>query len=204
MEVLEDPTFEDDSIANEFTIYEKYKINNAWEPMIGMDNQIAFTFSPYSINEVFYMPKSKNRKKAFELYYPIAREHNITVKLPQRWGLEPMDNSINSKNFYFSLESKMNPSRDILYLKYFYKNQTPLVEVNDMDAYYEDGLKLQNQMAYYIYIDKKYATNTQSFNFNKNSKNERSGSSAPWTIIIISFAIVLAVIIIYVVRARNV
>ena len=157
LEVMEDPTFEDDSIANEFTVYEKYKINKAWEPMIGMDNQIAFTFSPYSINDVFYMPESKDRKKAFELYHPIAREHNITVKLPQRWGLEPMDNSINSKNFYFSLESKMNPSRTILYLNYFYKNQTPLVQVEDMDAYYEDALKLQNQMAYYIVLQNRCA-----------------------------------------------
>lgn len=93
IEVIKDPVFDDDSLANKILIEESYKINNIWKPMLTDDKNIAVEFSPYSILDIAYLPVEKERITPFALYYPTHKKHQITVKLPQKWGNTKMKSS---------------------------------------------------------------------------------------------------------------
>nr|WP_321234986.1 DUF3857 domain-containing transglutaminase family protein [uncultured Psychroserpens sp.] len=174
IEVIKDPIFEDDSLANKILVEESYKINNIWTPMVGNNKNIAVEFSPYSILDVFISPDEKERKTPFALYYPTHKKHQITVKLPQRWGISKDNISVNSKNFDFSLKVKMNPGKDILYLNYEYQNKNSFVKPEDFEEYYTKIKKLEQTTAYYVYIPKSEA---KSLSFDKTFDTEKIASS---------------------------
>lgn len=158
VEVLKAPVIEDDSLANKILVEESYKINTIWTPMLGNDKNIAVEFTPYSIIDIFLLPDGNERKTPFNLYYPSHKKHQITVKLPSRWSLETDDVNISSKSFDFSLKSKMNPSKDILYLNYEYKNKASYVKLEDFKDYYTKAKDMEQIIGYYIYIPKSAST----------------------------------------------
>lgn len=171
VEVIEDPTFDDDSISNRLIVEENYKINDIWQPMIGNENNIAVDFTAYSILDVFLSPDEKTRKSPFALYYPTRKKHQVTVKLPARWNLEKDDINISAKNFDFSMASKMNSSRDILYLDYEYENKSSYVKPEDFKDYYTKSKEVEQILSYYIYIPKSEAGkkrfDTSDFDFDE-------------------------------------
>ncbi len=157
VEVLEDPVFDDDSLSNKILVEESYKINNPWKPMLGDEKNITVEFSPYSIWDVFMLPSDKARETPFALYYPTHKKHQITVKLPQRWRLSNDNSTITSKSFDYSMKSKMNPSKDILYLNYEYQNKNSYVAPEDFEDYFTKSKEAEQILAYYIYIPKSEA-----------------------------------------------
>ena len=158
VEILNEMIVEDDSLYNKVTIEESYRFDNVWEPMIGNENQIGVNFSPYSLYNNITFPTEKKRKTPFALYYPIHKIHNITIKLPTSWGLKSEVKNIYNKNFNFSFSSKTNRKKDILYLKYEYKNKTQFVSPDDFDTFYEDCKEIENNFSYYIFIPKSYSS----------------------------------------------
>lgn len=163
VEVLKDPIFDDDSLANKILVEESYKINDIWAPMVGNHKNIAVEFYPYSILDVFVVPDEKQRKTPFALYYPTHKKHKVTVKLPKRWRFNLDNISVNAKNFDFSMTSKMSSSKDILYLNYEYQNKSSYVKPEDFSDYYSKIKEAEQIMAYYIYIPKSEAEGN-SFN----------------------------------------
>jgi transglutaminase-like putative cysteine protease len=157
VEILKDPIIRDDSIANKITVEEFYKINELWTPMIENKDNIGVEFVPLSLVEVLRIPTDKNRKTPYALYFPTHRKHKMTIKLPQSWNLTNDNFNINSKNFDFSFNSKLNGSNNILYLDFEYKNKNAFVNPSDFDEYYKDIKKIENSIAYYIYIPKSMA-----------------------------------------------
>jgi len=154
VEVIKKPIFDDDSLANKILIEESYKIDNIWNPLVGNKENIAVEFVPYSILDVLLSPEEKERKTPFALYYPTHKKHQITIKLPRRWNLAKDDISVNSKSFDFSMTSKMNPSQDILYLNYEYKNKNSYVKPEDFEDYYSKIKEVEQIISYYIFIPK--------------------------------------------------
>ncbi|MEM6517038.1 MAG: DUF3857 domain-containing transglutaminase family protein [Bacteroidota bacterium] len=199
VEVLKDPIIDDDSLQNKIWVTESYKINDIWKPMVGMENNLAVEFAPYSILDVFMSPAEKDRETPFALYYPTHKKHQITVKLPRNWssGTDKLD--INSKNFDFSLRSKMNSRNDILYINYEYENKTSFVRPEDFEDYYNKCKELEQKIAYYIYIPK---TGNLSTNASKPFDAEEVASSFVtflYWILGIALVIVLGLVI-YAVR----
>lgn len=162
VEVIEDPIFDDDSISNRLIVEEHYKINEIWQPMVGNEDNIAVDFVPYSILDVFISPDEKTRKSPFALYYPTYKKHRVTVKLPSRWGRAKDNTKISSKNFDFSMTSKMNSTRNILYLEYEYETKASYVKPEDFEDYYTKTKAVEQILSYYIYIPKSEA-GTKSF-----------------------------------------
>ena len=202
VEVLKDPIFEDDSIANKILVEESYRINNIWQPMVANDKNIAVEFSPYSIFDIFISPDDKERETPFALYYPTHKKHSITIKLPQRWGIEKDNISVNSKSFDFSMQTKMNPSKDILYLNYEYENKSGFVTSEDFKEYYTKIKEVEQIISYYIYIPKSEA---KSLRFDKPIFTDGMAKSATslfyWVIGII--AVIGIGLIIFVVQSNK-
>lgn len=202
VEVLRDPVFDDDSLENKILVEESYKINTIWGPMIADEKNIAVEFSPYSILNVAISPGDKDRKTPFALYYPVHKKHQITVKLPQKWGIAKDEIDINSKSFDFSMKAKMNPSKDILYLNYEYQNKHSFVAPEDFEDYHSNMKKLEQMIAYYIYIPKSEA---KPLGFSKSLNTETVVSSFKNLFIFILVIIVATAIglVIFVVRSSK-
>lgn len=199
VEVLKDPVFEDDSLANKILVEESYKIDNIWTPMFGNDKNITVEFIPYSILDVFLSPNEKERKTPFALYYPTHKKHQITVKLPRRWQI-PKDNiSVNSKSFDFSMKAKANSKQDILYINYEYKNKSSYVKPQDFQDYYSKIKEVEQIISYYIYIPKSEA---KSGDFSSTKFNNSIASSVVtifyWIIGIM--AVIVIGLVIFVIR----
>ena len=192
VEVIEKPIFDDDSISNKIIVEEHYKINNIWNPMVGNKENIAVDFIPYSIVDVLVSPSEKTRKSPFALYYPTHKTHNITVKLPARWGLSSENTAVNSKNFDFSMSSKMDTSGRTLYLKYELENKNSYVKPEDFNDYYTKVKAAENILSYYIYIPKSEA-NTNRFS-DTNFDTDKWVSKIT-TIFYWAFAIVVVIVI---------
>lgn len=154
VKVTKDPIFDDDSLSNRIVVEEFYKINEFWSPMVGDGSQISAEFYPYSILDILLSPNESTRKTPYALYHPTHKKHNITVKLPRRWGIAKDNFTIESKHFDFSLKTKMNRSQDILYLNYNYENKDSYVPTENFDEYYNDIKRVEQNIAYYIYIPK--------------------------------------------------
>lgn len=202
VEVIEKPIFEDDSIANKFTVEEKYRIDDIWTPLVGNENNIALDFTPYSIYNAFISPTVKERKSPFALYHPTYKKHNITVKLPRSWGIKNENLNINSKSFDFTFKGKTNPSKNILYLNYTYKNKNNFVLPEDFEDYYTKAKELEQVLSYYIYIPKSEATNKKTKSSVSKEKIEKSIVKTLIPIILF-IVLVIAVLIIYVVRSNR-
>ncbi|WP_400078750.1 DUF3857 domain-containing transglutaminase family protein [Winogradskyella sp. R77965] len=192
VEVIEKPSFDDDSISNKIIVEEYYKINDIWNPMVGNDENIAVDFMPYSIVDVLISPNEKTRKSPFALVYPTHKTHNITIKLPTRWGRSTDKKEVNSKNFDFSMSSKMDTSGRTLYLKYELENKNSYVKPQDFKDYYSEVKEVENILSYYIYIPKS-EVNTKRFS-NTNFDTEELVSSVA-TILYWAFAIVIIIVI---------
>ncbi len=193
VEVIEDPTFDDDSIYNKIIVEEFYKINDIWEPLVGNEKNIAVNFAPYSILDVFISPNEKTRKTPFALFYPTHKKHNITVKLPNRWGVEKDNIKVNSKSFDFSMASKLDGSGRTLYLNYEYQNKNSYVAPEDFEDYYSKNKAVENILSYYIYIPKSEAINKPIYNTLGPDTDDLVSSIA--TIFYWVFAIVIIIVI---------
>ncbi|BAO77305.1 DUF3857 domain-containing transglutaminase family protein [Winogradskyella sp. PG-2] len=200
IEVIESPIIVDDSIENTITIKEHYKLNNIWEPMVGEENQIAVSFYPSSIGDALYIPTEKTRTKPVSLYYPSSKRHNITVRLPRKWGIENEEYTISSNDFYYEFEAKYIKSKNIFHLNHFYKNQNSDVLIDNFDEYYNDIKKLENRISYYIFIPKNYVESNSNTFVRKYEDNKNNSSVV---VIVLLLVVLIAVLLIYILRIRN-
>jgi len=200
VEVIKDPVFQDDSISNKFTVEENYRINEIWSPMVENKNNMATEFSPYSLLDVLVFPDTKTRKTPFALYYPTHRKHNITIKLPQSLGASADEKvNITSKYFDFSITSKMNPSRDILYVNYEYKNKKAFVAPEDYKEFYTKMKEVEDVLGYYVYMPKSPSLSTNYLKFSAETKDSISSFFITLFWIIVSIIILGIAIVVYVV-----
>lgn len=202
VEVLKPPVIDDDSLANKILVEESYKINNIWIPMVGNDKNIAVEFTPYGVLDVLISPDEQKRERPFALYYPTHKKHQITVKLPQRWGVAKESIHVDSKSFDFSMKSKMNTSGNILYLNYEYQNKTSFVEPEDFEDYYNKIKEVEKIIAYYVYIPKSEA-NSGSFDTSFDSEAFASTFTVVFFWIIGVIVVIGIGLVVYVIRSNR-
>lgn len=169
VEILEEMTFEDDTLYNTITVEESYKFKDVWEPMVGDESKIGVGFTPYGLYNSIVFPTERERKTPFALYYPAHRKHNITIKLPTKWGITKNEKQVVSNDFNFKYNAKANGSNNILYVNYTYKNKSLYVSSKDFETFYDDYKKMEEYMSYYIYIPKSQARFSNLF---KNKKDD--------------------------------
>lgn len=202
VDVIKDPIFDDDSLANKILVEESYKINNIWTPIAADDQNIAVEFSPYSILDVFISPAEKERETPFTLYYPTGKKHKITVKLPKRLRITNDNISVTSESFDFSMKTKMNPAKDILYLNYEYQNKNSFVKAGDFNEFYKKIKEVEQIMAYYVYLPKSKSKNT-NFNSPLNTATLVSNATILFYWIIGIIAVVGIGLVIFVIKSSK-
>lgn len=206
IEVVENPIIKDDSLSNEVTIYEHYKLKDIWEEVVTDGDDIGVTFTPTTIYDILIKPKERTRTKELALYYPATKRHTIKIKLPRAWNITPTDYNIYSKDFYYEFEGTYNRSSKELNLMSYYKNQSSYVKPENFEQYYKDITDLENRIAYYIHIPKSYAalnSNIEEKNLNSTELTSSVIKNIFLFLILPIIVILLIVLIIVIVRQTS-
>ncbi|GAA4243297.1 DUF3857 and transglutaminase domain-containing protein [Winogradskyella damuponensis] len=204
VEVIEAPIIKDDSLNNELTIYEHYKLEDIWEEVLADDDNIGVTFTPTTISDILVLPTEQSKTKELALYYPIAKRHTINVKLPEAWNISPIDYNIYSKDFYYEFEGNYNPSSRELNLMSYYKNQNDYVSPENYAQYYRDIKTLESKLSYYIYIPKSYVASYANGKKNINSSElATSFIKNLFLFLILPIIVILLIVLIIIVVKRN-
>lgn len=154
------PTFKDDSAKNEFTIFEEYHIDSLWQPMEMKKNYISANFIPTTLLDLLYIPTKDDRNNEVEVVYPVARQHNIKIKLPQAWEVTNEKDFVSSDIFYYDWEVDYNKRQKEINIKYYLKTQKPSIEPSEFNQYKRDIDKLDQTVGYSLFIPKNGATTT--------------------------------------------
>lgn len=151
---VKSPKFEDEKYRNIFKVFEEYKIDSIWQPMVEKENHIAVSFLPTSLTNLLYIPKKEKRASEVSVIYPIVREHHIKINLPLDWGIKNENLNVNSPGFYYEWKAKYNAKEKVINLNYYLKTQKDHITTSEYSQYIKDIKKVDQTTGYYIYIPK--------------------------------------------------
>ncbi len=160
------PVFVDDTLKNEFSLLERYKIDSIWRPSVENINNLNLSIYPTNITNVLTMPNQLERLAPYALSYPMVRKQNIKVILPEHIQIRAESETINSDFFYYDFSSNYDAKSKTINLKYYYKSQDDHVPVSKFKEFYKDMVKLDRKIGYMIFINKDgdFLNNSISFN----------------------------------------
>ncbi len=148
---LAPPTIEDDTIKNEFLLLERYHLDSIWSPSVEKTNTMNLSIFPNGLISNLSMPTQLQRLTPYALTYPFVRKEHIKVKLAEAIRVKPENVTINSDYFYYDFNSKYDAKEKIIDLDYYYKHQNDHVPVSGFDTYYNDMVKLDQNIGYLIF-----------------------------------------------------
>lgn len=160
------PTFKDQKFSNIFEVYEEYKIDSIWQPMVEKENHIAVSFTATSLLNSLYMPNKEKRTSELAVTYPIIREHKIKINLPTQWGINNETLFVNSPGFYYEWKVNYDRKQKIIDLYYYLETQKDHISKNEFKQYLKDVKKVDQSTGYYLFIPKNFSESTISFNNN--------------------------------------
>lgn len=152
--------FEDKLSQNVFKVYEEYKLDSIWKPMVEKENHIAANFLPTSFLDVLYFPTKDKRNSELSIIYPIIREHKIKVNLPTDWNIESERLYVNSPGFYYEWKVDYNKNEKVMNLYYYIKTLKDHINKNEYKQYIQDVNKVDQTTSYLIYVPKNFSSST--------------------------------------------
>lgn len=192
------PEFTDNLIDNEFTTFEAYKMDSIWSPMQFKEDHISATFTPASLIGLLYIPTKENRKYEVDLVYPVSRQHNFKIKLPEPWHIENMNELVSSDIFYYDWEVKYNKKKNEVDVKSYLKIQNSYIKPNEFKQYQNDINKADKSFGFTLFIPK------DEINSNASSINPMSNNVFKFLFFWLILAILTVLIIwFYYKRKKN-
>jgi hypothetical protein len=165
------PYFEDKLNVNLFKVYEEYKLDSIWEPMLEKKDYISATFTSTNLQNALYIPNKDKRSAEIAVVYPIIREHQIKIKLPEDWILENDKLFVSSPGFYYEWKVDYNKAQKTINLNYYLKTQKDHINQKEFKQYIQDVKQVEQTSSYIIYMPKNYTAT----NFTDNSTNLFNG-----------------------------
>ncbi|MEP5340229.1 MAG: DUF3857 domain-containing transglutaminase family protein [Algibacter sp.] len=148
---LKTPHFKDELYNNIFKVYEEYKLDSIWHPMVEKENHIAVSFSPGSLLNALYVPTKDKRNSEISVIYPILREHKIKIKLPTAWRIENEKVFVNSPGFYYEWKVDYDRKEKAINLYYYLKTQKDHITKDEYKKYIQDVKKVDQTTGYYLF-----------------------------------------------------
>lgn len=161
---LAPPTIEDDTLKNEFLMLERYHLDSIWSPSVEKSNTMNLSIFPTGLISNLSMPTQLKRLTPYAISFPFVRKEHIKVKLAEAIRVQPENVTINSDYFYYDFNSKYNAADKIIDLDYYYKHQDDHVPVSGFDIYYNDMVKLDQNLGYLIYTSNGSGISTSTYN----------------------------------------
>jgi len=171
VKILGQPAITDNIEKNEVTTVESYKIDSIWKPMTNKPNYIAIDFVPTSLTNILQLANLENRKNEIQLPYPLSRQHNIKIKLPEPWNIKSDNAIVSCDVFYFEMESKYNRSKNEILIKNYLKIQKPVIKPEEFRDYINAINDLETSFGYSIFVPKNTSRVSSLVNSSKSILN---------------------------------
>ncbi|KAA5825757.1 DUF3857 domain-containing protein [Algibacter amylolyticus] len=163
------PTFKDRKISNIFKVFETYKIDSIWEPMVEKENHIAASFTATNLLNSLYIPNKQKRTSEIAITYPIIREHKIKVNLPTAWDITNNKLFVNSPGFYYEWKVNYDRSQKAINLYYYLETQKDHITKGEFKQYLNDVKKVDQSSGYLLFIPKNFSSSSILFDGNTNN-----------------------------------
>ncbi len=115
---------EDDEVNNVIKVAEEYRIKDLWSSS-GDDQRPTASFYPDSLNSVLTEPRTRLRTMPVELSYPLRKQHEIAVRLPEDWDVSDDQIMVSHEAFSFHCSTRSSDSEIV----FFYELETKKDEV---------------------------------------------------------------------------
>ncbi|MAN27756.1 MULTISPECIES: DUF3857 domain-containing protein [Mesonia] len=152
---------DDNRIENQLIIKEYYKIESIWKDE-GEDITQTVPFYPSSLDSYLYPNAIKNRKSPYALAPNTNINHEIVIYTPSYWPIEPENINIDNEDYKFGYQSYFK--KDAIHLNYSYQTSTDHIALKDIDTYYKDHQKMQENLRYILYYNKKIGADNALIN----------------------------------------
>ncbi len=152
IKIVDNPTFKDNILKNEFVVTESYQIDSIWQPMPLKPGFIAIEFIPTSLTDVLYIPNMENRKNDMALPYPVSREHKTNIVLPNAWKIETNNDQVSNDIFYYDFSVNYDNKKNEVQLESYLKIQKASVLPEEFKTYTQDLNTIDKSFGYTILI----------------------------------------------------
>ncbi len=159
----------DDTINNEITLIENYKVKNFWKKDTLKKIELSALVYPDQINDKlkFVSGKLLNRAHPLFLYYPVKINQQIVVRFPETWTVK--NNFISFKTAEFDYESviKYISETNTAYLNYKFETLNDYVPVENINEFVAKIEKVKEDLGLSLTYNKS-TTNGFENKFDKN------------------------------------
>jgi hypothetical protein len=155
----------DDSIYNNVTVVENYKVKDFWKSEDSLNkNMIESAVYAYDIKNKIddYRKKYAVRKSPLFLEYPLHLSHTIIFTLPAEWTVKASKQLIDNEFFRFSFQ--LNYADRVLTLHYDFETKKDYVQAGKSSEFIADIEKVKNVM--YFQLSKNKSTLSHSGKIN--------------------------------------
>jgi hypothetical protein len=153
----DDLKYTDNRQDNVFTVEEKYKIPKLWKPYPNEEGKIYCTLQPLSLTTYFDIPKNiQQRTSPYYLTYPADFTHTLTVKLPEKSEIEPIDKVIENDLYQYEYTVK-NDFHEITRMMH-YSTKKDYVPVKQLSTFASDHASMYDDLVYQLVYNNNIAS----------------------------------------------
>jgi hypothetical protein len=135
----------DDRTNNVLTVTENYEIKDLWK-LDATSHQWEAEFHAESLQEVLTDPTTRLRTMPLRITFPIRREQEIIVHLPEKdWQIPALRNEVQHEAFAFHYRRAL--SGNVLRFHYEVETKLPEVPANQVAGYLEKREAMENLLS---------------------------------------------------------
>lgn len=165
IEFADDLRFEDNELANIFTVIEKYNIPGFWQPQHANADVLEAWFSPLVFNSYISRLQSSKRTMPMALNHPVHVEQSIKVLLPQAWPVDNQDQEIDDEAFWYSRKITYSPKGTELNIDLAYRSKQDFVSPEATATYLRNQKAMVDNMVYGLTFNKGFVDSISDFKF---------------------------------------
>lgn len=152
IKVQEKITIEDSrDFNNQFIVNEYYEIDSLWQKSPENEKLLYLEIYPLALENYVSTVKSPARTSPYYTGYPASISYDISVNLPEEWGVEPLETRIDSD--YFAYTNEVDSYLNKILISYSYDRKATFVPAKDVAKYIEQQGSVLDDLSYYITYD---------------------------------------------------
>jgi transglutaminase-like putative cysteine protease len=139
---------EDDRVANEFVVRERYWIDEPFE-LLEKSRKREFNVEAYAIEDYVKKPDHPRRTSPLALEFPLNVRHRIDIKLPEEWPIDASTDKITGPGFRYV--SSVDYKARTLKLDYKFQTTADHVPVAQLAQYLTKIEQVSDDLYYSIW-----------------------------------------------------
>lgn len=134
----------DDRVGNVVTLSEQYQIRHLWT-LDHSSNRWTAAFYADSLYNLLPEPTTRLRKHPLRIPFPIRREHDVTVHLPDStWQIPETREAIDHEAFAFRYHRKLDGS--VVTFHHELESKAPEIPAEQVESYLKKWKEVENQL----------------------------------------------------------